>query len=129
MLDDVRIIAEQSNAINVQLEIGAANETVTVTNAAPLVDTATANISGTVTAQQLQTLPSMGRDPFQLLQLAPGAFGDGARSTGGGTQNLPGTTIGGTRTSTGSSRPRMADRLSPTVRGRARTTTRSTASA
>jgi hypothetical protein len=96
VLDDVRIIAEQANSINVALEIGVATETVTVTNAAPVVDTATANISGTVSAQQLQTLPSMGRDPFQLLQLAPGAFGDGARSTGGGTQNLPGTTIGGT---------------------------------
>jgi hypothetical protein len=96
VLDDVRIIAEQANSINVELELGTATETVTVTNAAPLVDTATANISGTVTAQQLQALPSMGRDPFQLLQLAPGAFGDGSRGAGGGTQNLPGTTVGGT---------------------------------
>src|SRR6202007_2301165 len=43
-----------------------------------------------------QKLASFGRDPFQLLQLAPGAFGDGAQGAGGGTQNLPATTIGGT---------------------------------
>jgi len=49
-----------------------------------------------VTAREFQNLPSFGRDPFQLLQLAPGAFGDGAQGAGGGTQNLPSTTIGGT---------------------------------
>ena len=101
VLDDVRIIAEQANSMNVELEVGGQNEVVTVSGAAPLIDTATANISGTVTAQQLQTLPSYGRDPFQLLQLAPGAFGDGARAAGGGTQNLPATTIGGTGNTTG----------------------------
>ncbi len=95
VLDDVKIIAEQSNALNVELELGQTNEVVTVGAAAPLIDTATGNISGTITAQHLQTLPSFGRDPLQLLQLAPGAFGDGARAAGGGTQNLPATTIGG----------------------------------
>ena len=101
VLDDVRIIAEQSNSINIELDLGETTETVTVSGAAPLIDTATANISGTVTAEQIQALPSFGRDPFQLLQLAPGAFGDGARGAGGGTQNLPATTIGGTGATTG----------------------------
>ncbi|MGH9158813.1 MAG: TonB-dependent receptor domain-containing protein [Vicinamibacteraceae bacterium] len=101
VLDDVRIIAEQSNALNVALELGGTTETVTVSDAAPLLDTATGNISGTVTAEQIQSLPSYGRDPFQLLQFAPGAFGDGARSAGGGTQNLPATTIGGTGNASG----------------------------
>jgi hypothetical protein len=95
VLNDVRIIAEQANALNVQLEIGQTTDVVTVTGAAPLIDTATGNISGTITAQQIQKLPSLGRDPFQLLQLAPGAFGDAARAAGGGVQNHPGTTIGG----------------------------------
>ena len=91
------IIAEQANALNVQLEVGQAAESVTVNgDAAPLLDTEAADISGTVTAQQFQKLPSFGRDPFQLLQLAPGAFGDGSQSSGGGTNNLPSTTIGGT---------------------------------
>ena len=110
VLDNVQIIAEQSNALNVQLELGQTTETVTVNSAAALIDTATGNISGTITAQQLQTLPSFGRDPLQLLQLAPGAFGDGARGAGGGTQNLPATTIGGASNRHLRHRERRADR-------------------
>jgi len=91
------VISEQANALNVQLEVGQVTDSVTVNgDATPLIDTETASNSGTVTAEQFQKLPSVGRDPFQLLQLAPGAFGDGAQSSGGGTSNLPGTTIGGT---------------------------------
>ncbi len=94
---DLAIIAEQANAFSVRLDIGAASETVTVNgDQVPLIDTETSNLSGTVDSQQIQRLPSFGRDVFQLLQLAPGAFGDGAQASGGGTANLPGTTIGGT---------------------------------
>ncbi len=100
VLDDVRIRPEQANALDVELEIGGATETVNVNSAALLIDTATASVAGTVTAQQIQTMPSAGRDVLQLLQLAPGAFGTGARNNGG-TENLPGTTIGGTGASTG----------------------------
>src|SRR6516225_6690428 len=66
------------------------SENVTVTDASPLIDTETSNLSGTVSEKEFQKLPSIGRDPFQLLQLAPGAFGDGAQGAGGGTNNLPG---------------------------------------
>jgi hypothetical protein len=97
VLDNVGVIAEQANAVNVQLEVGAATESVTVSgDSTPLIDTETSNLSGTVNSQDIQKLPSFGRDPFQLLQLAPGAFGDGSQSAGGGTNNLPATTIGGT---------------------------------
>jgi Carboxypeptidase regulatory-like domain/TonB dependent receptor len=96
LLENIKVIAEQANAVNIELEVGQATETVTVTDAAPLIDTETGNVSGTVTAQQIQSMPSFGRDVFQLLQLAPGAFGDGAQASGGGTSNLPGTTVGGT---------------------------------
>ena len=94
VLQDVQIRGEQANTLDVKLEVGGATETVNVAAAAPLIDTATASVAGTVTTQQIQTMPSAGRDVLQLLQLAPGAFGTGARSTGG-TENLPGTTIGG----------------------------------
>jgi hypothetical protein len=91
------VIAEQANSLTVQLEIGETSQSVTVDgDAAPLIDTETSNLQGTVSAREFQNLPSFGRDPFQLLQLAPGAFGDGAQASGGGTQNLPSTTIGGT---------------------------------
>jgi hypothetical protein len=97
VLENVKVIAEQANAVNVQLEVGQVTEMVTVSDAAPLIDAETANVSGTVTAHQIQTLPSFGRDVFQLLQLAPGAFGDGAQGNGQNAGfNLPGTTVGGT---------------------------------
>jgi Carboxypeptidase regulatory-like domain len=93
----IGVIAEQANGVNVQLEIGTATESVTVSgDTVPLIDTETSNLQGTVNAHQIQNLPSFGRDPFQLLQLAPGAFGDGSQAGGGGTFNLPSTTIGGT---------------------------------
>lgn len=97
ILDDVSVIAEQANALNVQMDVGEVTQSVTVSgDSTPLIDTETSNLSGTVTSKEFQALPSFGRDPFQLLQLAPGAFGDGAQSAGGGTSNLPATTIGGT---------------------------------
>src|ERR1700682_667188 len=99
VLDNVGVIAEQANAINIQLEVGQVPDTVTVNgDSTPLIDTETSNLSGTVTADQIQKLPSIGRDPFQLLQLAPGAFGDGAQCSGGGTSNLPASTGGATGT-------------------------------
>src|SRR5215831_8695026 len=92
------VLPEQANAVNVQLEVGQVTESVTVSGeSAPLIDTESGSLSGTVTAADMQKLPSVGRDPFQLLQLAPGAFGDGARSSGvNGGNNLPSTTVGGT---------------------------------
>src|SRR5437763_5125906 len=99
VLDSVGIIAEQANALNIQLDVGEVTQSVTVSgDSTPLIDTETSNLSGTVNSREIQALPSFGRDPFQLLQLAPGAFGDGAQNAGGGccAQNLPGTNVGGT---------------------------------
>src|SRR6266478_1537920 len=97
VLKGVGVISEQANSVSLHLEVGQASESVTVNgDSEPLIDTETANLHGTVNAHEFQTLPSFGRDPFQLLQLAPGAFGDGAQAAGGGTGNLPQTTIGGT---------------------------------
>jgi hypothetical protein len=92
VLDTVGVIAEQANALNLQLEVGVISETVTVNgDSTPLIDTETANLSGTVSTNQIQHMPSFGRDVFQLVQLAPGVFGDGAQGNGGGSQSLPGT--------------------------------------
>ena len=96
VLKGVGVIAEQANSVSVQLEVGQVSDTVTVSgDAVPLIDTETANLQGTVSAREFQTLPSFGRDPFQLLQLAPGAFGDGSQGASGGTNNLPSTSQGG----------------------------------
>jgi len=100
-LDNVHVIAEQANGVDVVLQLGQATETVTVTDATPAIDTETSNLSGTVSEQEYQKLPSFGRDPFQLLQLAPGAFGDGSQEGGGGSHNLPSSSMAGSAATDG----------------------------
>lgn len=91
LLEDVGIVAEQANALNLVLEVGQSEETVTVNgDAEPLLDTETPNLSGTISARDVQAMPAYGRDATQLLQLAPGAFGDGSQVAGGGSNYLPG---------------------------------------
>jgi hypothetical protein len=91
-LDNYSPVAEQANALNLELEAGAQTETITVSaDQVPAIETQTATLSGTVTSNQIQHMPSFGRDVFQLIQLAPGMFGNGAQGAGGKGQNLPGT--------------------------------------
>lgn len=92
VIDNIQLIPEQANAVNVQLTVGAASQTVTVNaETEPLLQTETASINGVVSDNQIQHMPSFGRDVYQLVQLAPGVFGDGAQGSGGNGQNLPGT--------------------------------------
>src|ERR1700730_6199413 len=74
----VDVGAEAVNAANVILETGSASESVTVTAVgAEGLETESANIGGTITSQQVVDLPEFGRDPYELLRLTPGVFGDG----------------------------------------------------
>src|SRR5579864_7859707 len=92
VIDNLQLIPEQANAVNVQLPVGTASQSVTVNaETEPLLQAETASINGVVTDNQIQHMPSFGRDVFQLIQLAPGVFGDGAQGKGGNSQNLPGT--------------------------------------
>ena len=90
VLEHVTIIPEQPNALNLQLEIGQVQTTVTVSGETLALDTETATVSGTITSNQIQHMPSFNRDVFQLAQLAPGVFGDGSQGTGGGSYETPG---------------------------------------
>ncbi len=91
-LTSIQIIPEQANAVNVQLQLGATSQAITV-NASQSggIDTETATLSTTINSNEIQHMPSFNRDVFQLLQLTPGTFGDGSQSSGGGTNSLPGT--------------------------------------
>jgi outer membrane receptor protein involved in Fe transport len=85
-LQNVQVAAERTQGADIQLAVGEVAEEVTVSaDALAAIQTETAQIGGTVTTKEVQQLPSFGRDPFQLLRLAPGVFGLDA--LGG---NLPG---------------------------------------
>jgi len=90
VLDHVQIIPEQLNSLDLQLDLGEVQQTVTVSGTTQTLDTETATISGTVSSNQIQHMPSFNRDVFQLAQLAPGTFGDASQQAGGGSFNLPG---------------------------------------
>ncbi len=91
VLERVQIIPEQPNSLDVRLEVGQVKASVTVSGTTYALDTETGNVSGTVTSDEVQHMPSFGRDVFQLIQLASGVFGDGAQGSGGGGESLPGT--------------------------------------
>jgi len=95
VLNNIRIIPEQANAVNVQLEVGQVTETVTVSDATPPIDIATGNISGTISSNQIQNMPSFGRDVFKLVELAPGVLSQSSTQGNSNGFDLPGTQSGG----------------------------------
>jgi hypothetical protein len=58
---------------NLKLSVGASTQTVQVTQATPMVQTETAEISTTYSLDQLQNLPNPGNDITYMGQLAPGS--------------------------------------------------------
>jgi len=90
VLESVQIIPDQLNALDLQLEIGQAKETVEVTGTTETLDSETATVSGTLRSTEITTLPSSGRNVFALLQLAPGITGDNSQGSSGGGSQLPG---------------------------------------
>ncbi|MET0624956.1 MAG: TonB-dependent receptor [Pyrinomonadaceae bacterium] len=82
--------AEQVQGLDVVLTAGEVAEIVTVTESqTPALETENANISKAITTREIKELPQFGRDPYELLRLTPGVFGQGARSGTGGSVDLP----------------------------------------
>jgi hypothetical protein len=91
VLNNLQLIPEQSNALNVQMDLGEVTQIVNVdASQTPAVDTQTANVGGTITSNEIQHMPSFNRDVFTLSQLIPGVISDGSQGSGGGTYNTPG---------------------------------------
>src|ERR1700723_42735 len=90
LLEHVVIIPEQLNSLDLPLDVGKVEQTVTVSDTTQALDTETATVSGTITSNQIQHMPSFNRDVFQLAQLAPGVFGDASQNGSGGSYTLPG---------------------------------------
>jgi len=93
VLDHLQLTPDQANALNVELAIGAESQSITVdATTQPALETETASLNGVVSENQIQHLPSFGRDVIKLSQLAPGIFADGSQDGGGGQYyNQPGT--------------------------------------
>lgn len=67
--------------VDIQLKVGAITETVTIEDAAPLVQAENANIGQVITSQQLTELPSSNRNIYTFLSLDSTVNGVGVNSS------------------------------------------------
>src|ERR1700694_160087 len=68
----VETLIGQVATVNAELKPGATSEVIEVTSEAPLVDQLKTSVSQTITPQQINDLPLVGRDVANLAYLAPG---------------------------------------------------------
>lgn len=89
-LTNVAIEAESPRDLTVTLQTGGATESVEVKgDQVPELQTADASIGSTITSDEIERLPIVGGDPYELLRTAPGITGDGARAGNGNAVFLP----------------------------------------
>lgn len=89
----LRINAEEVQGQNLTLTPGDVSQTMTVSaNYEPALRTENADVSRALTTEEVQRLPQLGRNPYELLRLIPGTIADNARGGGGVAQSLPNTT-------------------------------------
>lgn len=100
-VEDLAVSAESVQGLDLLLTTGEVSETVTVTSEGPAqLETENASINKAITTQEIRRLPQFGRDPYELLRLTPGIFGDAARGGEGAATGLPnGTGPGGSNNS------------------------------
>ncbi|MBK9316379.1 MAG: carboxypeptidase regulatory-like domain-containing protein [Acidobacteria bacterium] len=77
----VKIDIGREYAFNAALEVGAVQESVTVTAGADILNAVTGELSNTVSNRQIIELPLNGRNPLALLSLQPGVSSNGAQGT------------------------------------------------
>ncbi len=90
-IENIDVAAEITQGIDVTLEAGGISEVVTVTDTSTTLDTENANVQKAIGTEEIRRLPQNGRDPFELLRLTPGVFGDSGRGGNGNAVNLPNT--------------------------------------
>lgn len=78
----INLVVGQQAVVNLQLEVGAVQEQVTVMGEAPLVNTTTASVAGLVNEKQVKDLPLNGRSFDLLITLNPGAINYSALKAG-----------------------------------------------
>ncbi len=76
----ISLSAGQHSIVDVHLQVGAQTQTVTVNAEIPLVDTANASASQTITTRQVEDFPVNGRTPLMLAQLSMGVIPEGQPS-------------------------------------------------
>jgi hypothetical protein len=71
----VTVGAGQTATVNVRLEVGDLNETISVTADAPVVDTAKVDAGRNLNENEIKNLPLVSRNPYNFALLQPGVTG------------------------------------------------------
>jgi len=85
----VEVQVDSTSRVDVAMEVGAIDETVTVTTEAPLMQTDSGTLGAEVEGKTVQQMPLNGRNAMNLVSLVPGVTGAGASS--GATEGNQGT--------------------------------------
>jgi hypothetical protein len=94
--ENLNLVTGQTMDMKIQLQVGDASQSVTVSGEAPLVQSASSSVQSSVTETQMQDLPLNGRNALQLTTLTPGtAITD--VGTESGQQDNRGLTVNGLR--------------------------------
>lgn len=82
VVNEIKVDAGKATSIRVTLEVGAANEIVTVTGGtAELIQTQSANIATTLVGRQITDIPTASRDALDLVLTMPGTATPGRPRT------------------------------------------------
>ena len=73
----IRIGTQQFVTLDIRLEVGQLQETITVTGEAPLIDTSNASTGAIIDSRQLETLPTAGRSAFLFAVTVPTVIASG----------------------------------------------------
>jgi hypothetical protein len=100
----IAISPQDTRGIDVRLDVGQQNETVTVTATNEVIQTETGAREGVLTAAQIENLSVVGRSSLELLRILPGVVSPDntafeSVSFGGGANNTQGYTVNGIRSS------------------------------
>jgi hypothetical protein len=106
---DFKLDVSQVQALNFKLSVGSESTTITVTDVAPIVQTASSETGTVINDRELSDLPLNGRNFTQLALLAPGvtrgAYGNQASGVGSNVETLRYNDTGGASLSANGLRP------------------------
>ena len=77
------LATDQTRDVQLTLAVGNVQSTVTVTTQAPLIDTSDSRLEQTLDTTALEDLPLQGRNPTNVITVAPGVTGLGGQSSPG----------------------------------------------
>ena len=78
--EGIRVEVESSLRIDARMEVGDVAEVLTVSGETPLIQTQTATVGSLVEGRTVQEMPLNGRNPLNLIALAPGVVPQGSTS-------------------------------------------------